>query len=237
MKTIKALFLALFTASLLGLSSCGPDEVPEPKTYPPYPAIVNTLLFEEGSWWAFEDSATLKKDTFIVSLVSFGYQNAYEGSKLVYTSFEYSAKLNQTSTGRKFSIQYSSRDNTNHNNVYTPLVTLKAYSVIFPPDGYIGSGYEHILFNTTIGDTMNGGYAIINTGHISSRFVLQEKGIGINLFGNTYNEPYYQMKFLNSVAYDRKDLELLLIENVGFGHHTIEGNYYLVNHNAKNIIP
>lgn len=69
------------------------------------------------------------------------------------------------------------------------------------------------------------------------QFVLQEKGIGISIFGKTYNKSYSKKFIMNSLAYEINDLELWLIENVGFAHHTMGGNFYLFDHEVTNIVP
>lgn len=227
----RSAFLVICYLMITLLSCKDKEESPTHITHEPDPSVVKTLLFEKGSWWAFADSLTTKTDTLMITSVFAGYKDSYAGSNVLNTRYSYEANLYQTSTKRKYLVMYSSLSNSNIKD-YSPRVTLLAYN------NYFGEGYEHIIFNTNIGDTLLGGFAFpSDTQYFSSRFILLEKGLGIKILATDYNEPYYKMKILNSVAYDRKDLELWLIENIGFGHHNMGGNYFLVDHSATNIVP
>ncbi|HCS22081.1 MAG TPA: hypothetical protein DIW47_16255 [Bacteroidetes bacterium] len=58
---------------ILALFACSDKDQPPLKRYEPNPVVVNFMLFQSGSWWAFEDSSTLKKDTLILSSVTTRY--------------------------------------------------------------------------------------------------------------------------------------------------------------------
>lgn len=206
------------------------DKEPPLKKFEPNPDVVNFMLFQSGSWWAFEDSSTLKKDTLILSSVSTRYFDEYEARKPIHTNFNYNAKLYQTSTNRNYSLNYNSAQDYTHKGVKIPVVALHSYNNTF------GKAYELIFFNTQLNDSIST-HIVHDQVTASRHFVLQEKGTGISILGKTYDKAYSKIFIRNSVAYDINDLELWLIENVGFAHHNMGGNYYLVNHSATNIVP
>lgn len=200
--------------------------------------VLNYILFEDGAWWAFLDSTTLKQDTFILSAVTKGYQDGFPrghskwDSKPTHITFAYKANLHQTSTNRDFEIYYSASeyysrkvDTITVANARGPMVRL------IENNSLIKNSWVLLYFDFQLNDTL----------HFSTNrdtyFLLEEEGNGMEIFGKFYSEPYSKMKNTLSPANDGKDLELWLIEKTGFVRHTFGGNYYLVDHSAKNIGP
>lgn len=202
------------------------------------PTVLNYILFEDGAWWAFLDSTTLKQDTFILSAVTKGYQDGFPRglskweSRPTHTTFAYKANLHQTSTNRDFDIYYLASEYYSR-KVDTPIIANARGPMVRLTDNKSLNTYAtaYLYFDYQLGDTLH--FSIYR----DTYFILEEEGKGMEIFGKFYAEPYSKMKNTKSPANEGKDLELWLIEKTGFVHHTFGGNFYLVDHSAKNIGP
>lgn len=223
MKTIKKVFLASFTASILGLSSCGPDDTPEPKDYPINDFIFNTFLFAEGTWWAFYDSTTGEYDTLRVTYNVGQHQNVYEGSTFKYSRYFYQAEWIWSKTDKLYFIEYLSDNNFDWNGRTISQIGMNGHGNSY------GTGYDILFFdNTLLKDTMTAGYAYKFSTLVYSYFTLNERGDSL-YYQNKWNiSSFVRYTIINSVANDLNDITLVFQENKGLVSHNIDGNYTLV---------
>lgn len=229
MKTIKALILVLSCACLLGLSSCGPDETPEPMDYPINDFIFNTFLFADGTWWAFYDSTTGKQDTINVTY-SFGqHQNVYEDDKFMYSQYYYTADWIRSKTNRKYRIEYISKWVYDWNGRKITRININSHNDV------IGNGSEAVFFeNSELNDSIPGGTITYQSTDYTSYFTLLETGDSL-LVNNVWQvSPFRKFKIGKSITNDLNDVHFVFLKYTGPVSHNIGGSYLLVD---KNTIP
>ncbi len=229
MKSIKATLLALCCASFMGLSSCGPDEVPEPKDYPINDFIFNTFLFAEGSWWAFYDSTTKEYDTLSITYNVGQHQNVYEGSTFKYSRYYYRANWIWSKTSKRYTIEYSSDQGSTWKGSILPQISMHGLGNTY------GTGYGILYYHgLPLNDTITAGFAIINTYHVSGYYSLIEKGDSLFYQSKWNIAPFVKFILIKSVANELRDITMVFQEYKGLIEHSIDGNYLLVD---QNLIP
>jgi hypothetical protein len=229
MKPIQNILIKMCCAGLLWLSSCGPDDIPEPRDYPINNFVFNTFLFAEGTWWAFYDSTTGKQDTINVKY-SFGqHQNLYEGDKFMYSQYYYTADWIRSKTKKKYRIEYISKWVYDWNG-------RKIYRInINSNNDVIGNGSEAICFeNSALNDSIPNGSVTYQSTDYTSYFTLLETGDSLKLNNVWHVSPYRKVKISQSVTNDLSDIHYVFQEYTGLISHTIGGNYLLVD---KSLIP
>lgn len=229
MKSIKATFLALCSASMLGLFSCGPDDTPEPKDYQINDFIFNTFLFAQGTWWAFYDSNTAEYDTLRVTFNVGQHQNVYEGSTFKYSRYYYRADWIWSKTSKRYMVEYSSDQHSTWKGIKLPQISMDGLGNTY------GTGYGKLYFHgMPLNDTITAGYAIINGNTVGGRYSLLQKGDSLFYQSKWNVDPFVKFKLIKSVAHELQNITMTFQAHNGLIEHTIDGNYKLVD---KNIIP